>query len=239
MPEPAHGSYGAAASLRNLADRIEACEICPRLAEYRRRAAKAGSKRFKGAEYWGKPVAGFGDHDASLLIIGLAPAAHGGNRTGRVFTGDATSSFLTRALFKAGFANQPTSESRGDGLVLKDAYLTAAVRCAPPENKPTAQEVSNCSRYLHEEMALLKRVRAVLTLGHLAFDSYLDYVKSVSSVNTRGLVFRHGAIYRLGGDLPALFVSYHPSPRNTQTGTLTLEGFQTVFENIRAHMSLG
>lgn len=162
------------------------------------------------------------------MIIGLAPAAHGGNRTGRMFTGDSSGNWLIRALFETGFANQPTSERRDDGLTLKSAYITATVRCAPPRNKPLPSEITNCSGYLQEELRLLRHVRVVLTLGRIAFENYIK----LGSVKHR-LRFRHGAVYSLGKDRPLLVASYHPSRQNTQTGRLTWPTWIRVFRMIR------
>jgi uracil-DNA glycosylase family 4 len=172
---------------------------------------------FKGSEYWRRPVAGFGDARGSLVIIGLAPAANGGNRTGRVFTGDESGRFLVNALYNAGFANQPLSESRDDGLRLFNCYLTAAVKCAPPGNKPTRKEFQNCSRYLNAELELLN-ASCVLTLGQLALRAFLDYARA-KGVDVKHVRFMHGARYELK-ELPVLYISYHPSPRNTYTGKL-------------------
>jgi len=171
-------------------------------------------------KYWGAPLPGFGDTHAQLVIIGLAPAAHGGNRTGRMFTGDGSANFLMHSLHSEGFANQPTSERRDDGLRLKNAFMTAVVRCPPPHNKPSASEVANCSSYLNRELELLRPVRVVLTLGHVAFKGYLAHVK-MRGIQLHGLVFRHGAVYKLPPGFPVLVASYHPSRQNTQTGRLT------------------
>ena len=208
---------------------------------------------YRDQEYWGKPVPSFGDPQAELLIVGLAPAAHGANRTGRMFTGDRSGEFLYRALYEAGFASQPTSLHRGDGLVLRNCYITAALRCAPPENMPRPEELRNWRPYFEEELRLLKRVRAVLALGRIAFDTYLRVV-SVASVSHRrhetalierrystresfpprsSFRFAHGASYALPGGLPRLFASYHPSQQNTQTGKLTPAMMRRVLTDIR------
>ena len=172
-------------------------------------------------EYWGKPVPGFGDPHAQLLILGLAPAAHGGNRTGRVFTGDRSGDFLYKALYETGFSNQPTSTHRGDGLRLKNAYIAAIVRCAPPANKPLPAELENCLPYFEKEVELLQP-RALLALGGIAMRGYLGLLKRNGKI--KGFAkypFRHGASYELPSGLPRLFVSYHPSQQNTFTGKLT------------------
>jgi len=171
-------------------------------------------------EYWGAPLPGFGGTQAELVILGLAPAAHGGNRTGRMFTGDGSASFLMRALHVAGFVNQPTSEHRHDGLEMRNAFMTAVVRCPPPQNKPSASEIRNCSRYLDMELALLRHARVVLALGRVAFEGYLDHAKRLGA-RIVGMKFKHGQVYRLSRGLPVLVASYHPSRQNTQTGRLT------------------
>ena len=212
-------------NLQVLNARIIKCKKCPRLAKYVADVAKVKVKRYNDWDYWGKPLPGFGDPDAKLLIIGLAPAANGGNRTGRMFTGDSSGDWLMRALHESGFANQPTSESRDDGLKLKSAYITAIVRCAPPENKPTKEEIANCSCYLAEELKILKNVRVVLTLGALVFKTYTSMQKIY------GLKFKHNVSYQLSDK--TLVASYHPSRQNTQTGKLTWNAWMDVFRNIR------
>jgi len=216
-------------SLQVLNARIIKCEKCPRLAKYISNVAKVKVRRYNDWDYWGKPLHGFGDPDAKLLIIGLAPAAHGGNRTGRMFTGDSSGYWLMRALHESGFANRPTSESRDDGLKLKSAYITAIVRCAPPENKPTKEEIANCSCYLAEELKILKNVRVVLTLGALAFNTYTSLQK------IDGLKFKHNVSYQLSDK--TLVASYHPSRQNTQTGKLTWNAWMDVFRNVRKIIS--
>ncbi|HEV2489150.1 MAG TPA: uracil-DNA glycosylase [Candidatus Acidoferrales bacterium] len=207
--------------LNLLNEEIITCRKCPRLVRYRERVARTKRRAFLGWDYWGKPVPGFGDPRAQLLILGLAPAAHGANRTGRMFTGDRSGDFLYRALHRAGFANQPTSTHRGDGLALRNAYITASLRCAPPANKPLPSELHNCRPYLEAELEIL-RPRAILLLGGIALRAYLQILKD------RGLIasfapfsFRHGAVYKLPADLPCLFCTYHPSQQNTFTGRLT------------------
>ena len=190
-------------------------------------------RQFRDWEYWGKPLPGFGDSKARLLILGLAPAAHGGNRTGRMFTGDGSAQFLVSALHKFGFANKPTSEEVDDGLVLKDAYMTAIVRCAPPNNKPNRGEIENCQQYWAQEIKLLKNVRVVLALGRVAFDTYVRYLKT-QGVSASDLDFKHAAFFSLPEPFPALCASYHPSRQNTQTGRLTVKMFDRVFRKICA-----
>ncbi len=184
-------------------------------------------------EYWAKPLPGFGDPKARLMILGLAPAAHGGNRTGRMFTGDGSAQFLMAALHRFGFANKPTSESVRDGLQLKDAYMTAIVRCAPPKNKPKPDETMNCNRYWTQELRLLRDVRVVLALGRIGFGTYVRFLKS-QGVATKGLRFQHAACYKMPEPQPRLCASYHPSRQNTQTGRLTTRMFDVVLQRITA-----
>jgi uracil-DNA glycosylase len=219
-------------TLRELNQTIIACRKCPRLVRYREKVATEKRAAYRQWEYWGRPVPGFGDPQARLLILGLAPAAHGGNRTGRVFTGDRSGDFLYKALYQAGFSNQATSASRDDGLRLKDAYVAAAVRCAPPANKPLPSEMANCLPYLEQELALL-RPRAVLALGAIAMRALLGLLKEQGKVPKRAAFpFRHGANYELGTGLPRLFVSYHPSQQNTFTGKLTQKMLRRVLAQI-------
>jgi len=188
---------------------------------YREKVAHEKRRAFREWEYWGKPVPGFGDPRAKLLILGLAPAAHGANRTGRMFTGDRSGDFLYAALYRAGFANQPTSVRRGDGLKLKNAYISATARCAPPANKPLPSELANCRPYFERELALI-RPRAILALGSIAMRAYLTLLREEGRIKTfAAFPFLHGANYKLPGDLPRLFASYHPSQQNTFTGKLT------------------
>lgn len=215
--------------LSDVAEAVAECRLCPRLVEFRESVPPR--KSFRSEAYWRRPVAGFGDPGASLVVIGLAPAAHGGNRTGRVFTGDESGRFLVRALYEAGYANQPTSEARGDGLIYTDCYVTAAVKCAPPHDKPTAEEFRNCSRWVDSELRLLTNAKAVLALGGAAFDAYVDYATGRGAA-ARGVRFAHGRRYSLGR-LPTLYASYHPSPRNTHTGKLTRKMLVTLLKRVR------
>jgi uracil-DNA glycosylase len=220
-------------ALRIIADEVSACRKCVRLTEYREKVAREKRRAYRDWEYWGRGVPGYGDACANLFIMGLAPAAHGGNRTGRVFTGDRSGDFLFRALYEAGFANQPTSVKRGDGLRLKGAYIAAAVRCAPPENKPLPSEILNCRGYLERELAIL-RPQAVLALGKIAWDAYLDLLRSEGKIASRGKYkFAHGAEAEIGNDLPRLFGVYHPSQQNTQTGRVTEAMYARVLGRIR------
>ena len=219
-----------------LNNQILACEACPRLVDYRQEVARTKRRAFREWEYWGRPVPGFGDRNAQLLMVGLAPGAHGSNRTGRMFTGDSSGDTLTAALFRAGFANQPTSQHRDDGLELHDAFITAVVRCVPPKNRPTRQEQINCRGYLARELALLSSVRVVLALGRIAFDGYLALLRERDADVPR-LPFRHGACYQFEPPLPTLVVSYHPSRQNTQTGRLTEAMLDEVFGKVKELMS--
>jgi len=211
---------------------IISCRRCPRLVEWRERVAREKRRAYRDWDYWGRPVPGFGDHDAHLLVVGLAPAAHGANRTGRMFSGDSSARTLIPALYRAGFANQPTSEHRDDGLQLRDAFLTAVCRCAPPGNRPTREEIRNCRPFLRRELALLGNLRVVLALGRVAFDGLLALWREDGHSIPR-LDFRHGAVYHLPAPLPILAVSYHPSRQNTQTGRLTEAMLDAVFAQVR------
>ena len=219
-------------SLSHVQHRIIHCSLCPRLVAHREQVAREKVKRYRDWDYWGRPVPSFGDPRARLLIIGLAPAAHGGNRTGRIFTGDRSGDWLYGALYEAGFANQPTSVHQDDGLQLRDCYITAAVHCAPPENKPLLEEFAACRPYLLQELTLLKQVRVVVALGQIAFTSYLAARRAlglpVSSPLPR---FGHGHVFTLNETI--LLGSYHPSQQNTFTGRLTREMFQAVFLTAR------
>lgn len=209
------------------------CTRCPRLVAWREEVAEKKRRAYEDWDYWGQPVPGFGDRDARLLIIGLAPAAHGANRTGRPFTGDGSANTLVEALYRAGFANQPTSKHRGDGLELHDAFITAVARCAPPKNRPKAAELDNCRPYLARELELLAPVRVVLALGQIAFNGYRKLLGE-RGVDVPRSGFAHGACFTFDDpSLPALVVSYHPSRQNTQTGRLTEEMLDDVFEQVR------
>jgi uracil-DNA glycosylase family 4 len=221
------------AALRVLADEVISCRKCPRLVEYRERIAQEKRRAFRDWTYWGKPIPGFGDPRAKLLILGLAPAAHGGNRTGRVFTGDRSADFLFAALYEAGFANQPTSIKRDDGLQLSGCYIAAACRCAPPDNKPLPQEILNCRPYLERELELLKPT-VLLALGKIAWDAYLEILKQQGAITSRAkYAFGHGAEAALPKPWPTLFGIYHPSQQNTQTGKVTPAMYAQVLQRIR------
>lgn len=223
----------AAGTLHILNNEIVACRKCPRLVKYREEIARVKRRAFREWEYWGKAVPGFGDPKARLFILGLAPAAHGANRTGRVFTGDRSGDFLYAALHKAGFANQPTSLHREDGLKLKNAYIAAAVRCAPPANKPLPEEILNCRPYLERELGIL-RPRVVLALGKIAWDAYLEILKQEGKIASRAkFVFGHGAEERPVADGPVLVGVYHPSQQNTQTGKVTAAMYAKVLKRVQ------
>lgn len=215
--------------LKKLNQVICKCRLCPRLVHFREHVP--AKPQFEAETYWRRPVAGFGDEKAWLLLLGLAPSAQGGNRTGRIFTGDASAVFLMRALHREGFANQPYSESSDDGLKLLGCYLTAAVKCVPPQNRPLAKEINNCSQYLIQEMELLSQLKVVLALGRLAFDSYLEYAR-MRGASVKGITFKHGAKFEFEG-LPILFASYHPSPQNTQTGVLNEKMFCALLKRVK------
>jgi uracil-DNA glycosylase family 4 len=205
---------------------------------YRREVARVKRRAYRDWEYWGKPVPGFGNPNAHLLVIGLAPAAHGGNRTGRIFTGDSSGDLLFRTLYETGFASQPHSVSRRDGMKLNRAYVTATVRCAPPGNKPLPDESRNCRDYLERELALLRRVRIVIALGKIAFDAYLSILQDQGAIHSRGPYrFAHGATYKFPAPLPTLIACYHPSRQNTQTGKLTKRMFSGVFRQARKNLN--
>jgi uracil-DNA glycosylase len=209
---------------------VIACTKCPRLVAYREAVAREKRRAYREWDYWGKPVPGFGDPNARVLVLGLAPGAHGSNRTGRPFTGDASGKFMYPVLHETGFSNQPGATDRKDGLELKDLYITAAVRCAPPDNKPLPQELANCAGYLVREIAGLKRVRVVVALGKIAFDAYLNFLKGQGLLKSRkDYIFRHGARYKMP-DGKTLLASYHPSNQNTQTGKLTRPMFVRIFK---------
>jgi len=217
--------------LELLQERIVACERCPRLRRHCSEVATVKRRAYRDQEYWGRPVPAFGDAAARLLILGLAPGAHGSNRTGRMFTGDSSGVILYRALHKSGFANQAESVSREDGMFLKDAFITASARCAPPGNKPTPEELKNCRPYLEQELDLLKDLKVVVALGKIAFDTYLDILKTRGVIKSRAaFVFGHNREFVTGENQPLLISSYHPSQQNTSTGKLTEKMLVEVFK---------
>ena len=212
---------------------VVSCRACPRLVEHRETVAREKRRAYRDWEYWGKPVPGFGDPEARVLILGLAPGAHGSNRTGRPFTGDSSGNFMYPVLHATGFASQPNGTHRGDGLQLRDAYITAAVRCAPPQNKPTPREIAACSSFLDREFVCLKHVRVVVALGRIGFDAYLNYLKRRGLLKSKAeYAFGHGVEYRMP-DGRLLLASYHPSNQNTQTGKLSEAMFREIFVRAR------
>jgi uracil-DNA glycosylase family 4 len=221
--------------LQQLSQEIISCRKCPRLVEFREKISREKRKQFSDFDYWGKPIPGYGDPRARLIVVGLAPAAHGGNRTGRVFTGDSSAKFLVKHLYEAGFASQPTSEKRDDGLVYRDCYVTAAVRCVPPDNRPTREEIQTCASYFDRELLMLKDSKAILALGKVAFDSVLDFSRRYYG-SKGSFHFKHGLKFKFAENFPIVFASYHPSPRNTNTGKLTSQMFARVLNQTRREL---
>ncbi len=218
--------------LERLNRSIEECRACSRLVPYLEKVSREKVKRFRDQTYWGRPVPGFGDPEANLLIVGLAPAAHGANRTGRMFTGDRSGDWLYGALYEAGFANQPESRQLDDGLKLQDAYIISVIRCAPPQNKPTRKEIETCSSFFHRELALFKDAPVILCLGRLAFDEVRKYH------GAKGIDFGHGKEHVLANG-QQLICSYHPSQQNTNTGRLKWEAFTGIFERANRILKKG
>jgi uracil-DNA glycosylase family 4 len=221
---------------------IVSCERCPRLRSYCARIAREKKRAYRADTYWGRPVPGFGDPDARVLLIGLAPAAHGANRTGRVFTGDGpggSGDFLMSALYRTGFANIASSQRVDDGLQLRDAYIASAVRCAPPENKPLPEEIARCLPHLDAEVAQLPRVRVVVALGRIGFDVWLQLLRRRGVTLSPRPQFGHGVVVRMSGELPTLVGCYHPSRQNTNTGKLTARMMESVFRKAKSLMSSG
>jgi uracil-DNA glycosylase family 4 len=223
----------AAELLQIIDEEIIVCRQCPRLVAYREQVSREKRRAYRDWIYWGKPVPGFGDPQAQLMLVGLAPGAHGSNRTGRPFTGDKSGEFLYKALYDAGFANRPVAVQRDDGLQLKNAYITAAARCAPPDNKPLPQELLNCRPYLERELEIVKP-RAILALGKIGWDVYLSVLKHQGVIATRALYpFAHGAEADIVSAQVRVFGVYHPSQQNTQTGKVTLPMYAKVLRRIR------
>jgi uracil-DNA glycosylase family 4 len=221
-------------ALKVLQNEVINCIRCPRLRQYCSLVAAQKRRAYRDWQYWGRPVPSFGDPDARILIVGLAPAAHGANRTGRMFTGDRSGSWLYRALYDVGMANQPDSVSRDDGLELKGVYVSAAVRCAPPHNKPLPQEIRNCRQYLDRELDLLTNLRVVVVLGKIAFDTYLDLLKGRGVIRSRAaFAFGHNRQFETAPGQPVLISSYHPSQQNTSTGKLTEKMLLAVFKRAK------
>lgn len=226
-------------AIRKLGNSIEKCQACPRLRRHCTRIAVEKKKAYLSDTYWGRPIAGFGDPNARVFILGLAPAAHGANRTGRIFTGDRSGEWLYRALYRAGFANQPHSTHREDGLELQDAWISCAVRCAPPDNKPSRGEIERCHAYLREELALFPSVRVYIALGGIALDSLWKEIgpqfSALTGARVKKLKFGHGASVELP-DGRLVLCSYHPSQQNTFTGRLTEPMFDSIFDRARRHL---
>ncbi|MGA8027847.1 MAG: uracil-DNA glycosylase [Bryobacteraceae bacterium] len=232
MPSP---GFNGPPLLRILNEQMVECFRCPRLVAHREEIGRIQRRAYRGQEYWSRPVPGFGDPAARLFIVGLAPGAHGANRTGRMFTGDRSGEFLYRALWETGFANQPQSVSRQDGLTLQDAYIAAAVRCVPPDNKPTREEIMTCRPFLVRELAILRNVRVVLVLGGIALDAYLSVLQDSGLIKSRSkFCFSHGASFRTHENGPLVVASYHPSQQNTSTKRLTREMLREVFLKTRS-----
>jgi uracil-DNA glycosylase family 4 len=234
MNDPSGNGKGARReAIASLAEEVHSCTLCPRLVAWREARAADPPLRYRGEDYWGRPVSGFGDPDAGVAIVGLAPAAHGANRTGRMFTGDRSGDWLYAALHRAGYANQPRSVDRGDGLRLRGAYVTATVRCAPPGNRPTPEERDNCLPYLARELTLLDRCRTIVALGAFAWDGALRALRSIGVEPPRPRPrFGHGAEAEIGDW--RLLGCYHPSQQNTFTGRLTEEMLDTIFSRAAA-----
>ena len=221
-----------------LENTITTCRLCPRLVAWREQVAERKRHAYRDWEYWGKPVPGFGDRQARLLVVGLAPGAHGSNRTGRMFTGDASGDFLYPALHRAGFANRPDSSHAGDGLVLRDIFISAVCRCAPPDNKPTPTEIERCLPFLGNEIDLLPNLQGIVALGRIGFENVLRIYRSRGLPVPR-LAFSHGALGNLAPGLPWLLASYHPSRQNTQTGRLTPGMFDRIWSSTRGILEKG
>ena len=217
--------------LNKLHETVIRCRKCPRLVDYLKDISKHKPKRYRDWDYWSKPLPSFGDPDARVLIVGLAPAAQGGNRTGRMFTGDRSGEWLFNALFKFGFANQPNSLRRDDDFKLNDGYITATIRCAPPQNKPLPEEIENCRPYLLQELDLLKKVELIVPLGQIAFNQTLRVLRQ-KGMEIPSFAFGHGKVYPLPNG-QTLITTYHPSQQNTQTGKLTRPMFEHIFKMVQ------
>ena len=226
----------AADSWDELERTIVTCRKCPRLVAWREEVAQIKRKAYRNDDYWGKPVPGFGDPDARVLILGLAPGAHGSNRTGRMFTGDSSGETLFGALYRAGFANQPTAHDRNDSLTLSDVFITAVGRCVPPANRPTTQELANCRPFLMREIVLLSRLQVVVVLGKVAFDGYRRRLREAGH-DVPKLKFAHGMDTTIPGPIHRMVASYHPSRQNTQTGRLTIKMFDSIFADLRNRLA--
>ena len=222
-------------TLENIEQEVISCQKCLRLVEWREEVARMKRKAYREQEYWGKPVPGFGDPEARLLVLGLAPGAHGSNRTGRMFTGDGSGNFLYPALFRAGLASQPEASTIGDGMVLKDVFISAVCRCAPPANKPTREEIFNCLPWLAGEMQALSRLQGVVVLGKIALDGLIS-LPAFSELPKKQFPFGHDRFYETLPGLPWILCSYHPSLQNTQTGRLTTEMFDQIWQKAKDYL---
>jgi uracil-DNA glycosylase len=222
-------------NFENLKEKILTCSNCPRLVDWRERVGREKRRAYRDEEYWAKPVPGFGDQFARVLVVGLAPGAHGSNRTGRMFTGDDSGRFLYAALYRAGFSNQPLSTARGDELTLRDMYITALCRCVPPENKPTREEVNTCREFLLNELFLLKNLKGIVALGRMAYEQ-LTPLYTLGDKQNPPPGFAHGAFFRRGVQGRWLLASYHPSRQNTQTGRLTTVMFDQIWSRVNQEL---
>ena len=222
-------------SLNEIEEALISCRKCPRLVAWREEVARVKRKAYRDQEYWGKPVPGFGDPDARILIVGLAPGAHGSNRTGRMFTGDGSGNFLFPALFRAGLASQPNAESADDGMVLRDVFIAAVCRCAPPDNKPSRDEVANCLPWLAAEMSVLSEVQLIVALGIIALDGLLS-LPDFGGLPKKDFPFGHDSFYETPAGLPSILCSYHPSLQNTQTGRLTVDMFDQIWQRAKSSL---
>ena len=221
--------------LDEIEKQLVSCRKCPRLVAWREEVARVKRRAYRDQEYWGKPVPGFGDPEARILVLGLAPGAHGSNRTGRMFTGDGSGNFLYPALFRAGLASQPDATARTDGLVLKDVFISAVCRCAPPENKPTREEIMNCLPWLEQEVRALSRLQGVVVLGKIALDGLMT-LPDYANLPKKQFPFGHDRFFETLPGLPWILCSYHPSLQNTQTGRLTVEMFDQVWETAKSKL---
>ena len=222
-------------SLNEIEEALISCRKCPRLVAWREEVARVKRKAYRDQEYWGKPVPGFGDPDARILIVGLAPGAHGSNRTGRMFTGDGSGNFLFPALFRAGLASQPNAESADDGMVLRDVFIAAVCRCAPPDNKPSRDEVANCLPWLAAEMSVLSEVQLIVALGKIVLDGLLS-LPDFGGLPKKDFPFGHDSFYETPAGLPSILCSYHPSLQNTQTGRLTVDMFDQIWQRAKSSL---
>tara|TARA_B110000263_G_scaffold110457_1_gene96524 strand:+ start:2593 stop:3315 length:723 start_codon:yes stop_codon:yes gene_type:complete len=231
-PKPEDHPLIRSSEMSSLYKEVIKCNICPRIVDFRTKIANEKRKQFMEWSYWGKPIPGYGDTKASLLLVGLAPAAHGGNRTARVFTGDKSADFLIKCLYKEGLANQPNSDSLNDGLKFNNIFMTPVLKCVPPQDKPTAQELANCSNFFSREMELLKNVKVILALGKIGFDGCLKYFKKDFNFKMKDYPFGHDKSYILPNG-KILWGSYHPSPRNVNTGIMNIEMMRSLLKKIK------